>query len=252
MNVLISRFAFPLAITIIGVIALAIGFNTEQNSLFLFASVGIVVIGIISALSAADIFSKKVTTIIFFVFIALSGTYAYYDFWSIKTPIDFLNEKERRYKHVIQKLKDIRIAEMAYKAEYGKYTGDFDTLLNFIKTDSFTVVKAVGFVPDTLTEARALELGLISRDTFRVAVGDSIFNTTYLGERAENVPFKIDSIPFIPFTGGQKFKLQAGIIEKNKVKISVFEALDVAAFDKNDAKKVGSMTDPSTAGNWGE
>ena len=153
-------------------------------------------------------------------------------FRSINEPIKFKKEKERRYSLVIQRLKDIRTAELAYKSVNGKYSGSFDTLISFVKTGQFPLVKQIGNVEDSAA--------VIVRDTIFVNVKDSIFPGNY----------PVDSFPFIPFTEGAKFQLQAGEIEKGKVKVKVFEVIDTAPFDKNQILKVGSMTEPSNAGNW--
>ena len=142
---------------------------------------------------------------------------------SINKPIDFNKEKARREGATIQRLKDIRTAQLAYKSEYGNYTGDFDTLILFLKTDSFSVVRAVGSVPDSMieelgrrpAELQALKDGLISRDTIRLSVKDSLFHGSY----------PIDSLQYVPFTSGVVFELGAGeIVTASKVKVRVFEA----------------------------
>lgn len=157
---------------------------------------------------------------------------AFLIFRSIYEPIKFNEEKDYRYGFVINRLKDIRTAELAYKSENGSYTGSFDTLLNFIKNGQFSLIKQIGNVEDSAA--------VIIRDTIFVSVKDSLFPGNY----------PIDSLPYVPFGNGAKFKLQAGEIEKGKVKVKVFEAEDSAPFDKNEVLKVGSMTEPSNAGNW--
>ncbi|MDQ3050041.1 MAG: hypothetical protein M3Q95_04055 [Bacteroidota bacterium] len=153
-------------------------------------------------------------------------------FRSIYEPIKFNKEKDHRYSFVIKRLKDIRTAQLAYKSENGSYTGSFDTLLNFVKNGRFSLIKQIGNVEDSAA--------VIIRDTIFVSVKDSLFPGNY----------PIDSIPYVPFGKGAKFNLQAGEIEKGKVKVKVFEAEDSAPFDKNKVLKVGSMTEPSNAGNW--
>src|SRR6056297_1506524 len=99
---------------------------------------------------------------------------------SIQTPIEFRQVKQRRYDATIQKLKNIRTAQLAYKDEHGSFTGSFDTLINFVNTDSLRLVRAIGRIPDKLleqgmTEQEALRRGIIQRDTIRVSVKDSLF-----------------------------------------------------------------------------
>lgn len=138
---------------------------------------------------------------------------------SIMEPIRFNKEKKKRELATIQNLKDIRTAQVAYKAKYGKYTSSFDTLITFVKLDSFPVVKAIGRISDSLwekgvTEKEAIKMGIIIRDTSYVSVLDSIFTFGY----------PIDSLRFIPYSS-EKFFLGATKIETaSKVKVNVFEA----------------------------
>ena len=138
---------------------------------------------------------------------------------SIMEPIRFNKEKKKREDATIQNLKDIRTAEVAYKAKYAKYTGSFDTLINFVKFDSFPVVMAIGRISDSLyekgvTEKEAIKMGIIIRDTSYVSVLDSIFSKVY----------PIDSLRFIPYSH-EEFFLDATKIETaSKVQVNVFEA----------------------------
>jgi len=157
---------------------------------------------------------------------------AYFIYDGINTPIQFNKEKEKRYSKVIERLKDIRTVQIAYKSVNGAYSDNFDTLINFVKTGQFRLIKQIGNIEDSTA--------VIVRDTIFVPVRDSLFTATY----------NIDSLPFIPFTDGARFKLQAGEIEKGKVMVKVFEAIDSQPFDPKKVLKVGSMTEPSNAGNW--
>jgi hypothetical protein len=195
---------------------------------------------------------------------------AYLLFESIQKPIRFNKEKDRREASTIQRLKDIRSAQLAFRAEYNRYTGDFDTLINFLKTDSFRVVKAIGSVPDSMieelgrakAERQALRDGLISRDTIKLSVKDSLFAATYY----------IDSLRFVPFTKGYQFEMAAGVLETgSKVQVRVFEAkvpydILLAGMDRQlvinyketrekitgyPGLKVGSLVEATNnAGNW--
>jgi hypothetical protein len=142
---------------------------------------------------------------------------------SIQKPIRFNKEKDRIEQATIQRLKDIRIAQLAFRSENGRFTGDFDSLITFLKTDSFSVVQAIGSVPDSMieelgrkkAEQQALKEGLISRDTIRLSVMDSLFSANY----------PIDSLRFAPYTQGYQFELGAGKLQTgSKVSVRVFEA----------------------------
>ncbi len=189
---------------------------------------------------------------------------------SIMDPIKFKQAFEYRSSIVIDKMIRIREAEIAYLYTYDKYTADFDTLLNFINHDSLPIPKSTGVIPDSIyntshskkeAEQRAIDLGIITRDTTMISVKDSLF-----------ADYNADTLMFIPFTGlSQKFQLKAGTITTlSKAVRPVFElkvhnnsftkGLDrQSVVNLNDAARdndefpgyiVGSMTEVSTAGNW--
>jgi len=139
---------------------------------------------------------------------------------SIMKPIRFNKVKDKRWNATIERLMNIRTAQLAYKAEYGEFTGSFDTLINFVKTDSFRVVKAIGSLTEDqieagLTERDALNQGIITRDTIKISVLDSLFFKGY----------SIDSLRYVPYTPGDTFTMGAGEIETgSQVKVEVFEA----------------------------
>ena len=147
----------------------------------------------------------------------LALAYLVYD--SINRPIQFQKQYNKRKHTVIKRLEEIRNVEVAYKSVHQKYTGSFDTLLNFLKNDSLPLVKKIGSLTDSMleagiTESKALALGIIKRDTIRVAVKDSLFKESY----------PIDSLPFVPYSGGVKFELGAGTVTTGSgVKVHVFE-----------------------------
>lgn len=177
---------------------------------------------------------------------------------SIMKPIRFNKEKDKRYEKTIERLKDIRTAQIAYRAENDKFTGSFDTLITFIKTGTFRVVKQIGSMDDSV----AVALGKVKRDTIKISVLDSLFKQGY----------PVDSLRQIPFAGKKEFELASGVLETGSgVKIQVFEAKahnDVIlhgldrqlVINLNDLRKklerypglqVGSLTEATNnAGNW--
>jgi len=163
---------------------------------------------------------KKAIQILLAAVILVLG---YLIFDSIMTPIRFNKERQQREAATIQRLKDIRTAQIAFKSEYEHFTGNFDTLVAFLKTGHFTVVKAIGSAPDSMIEVlgkteaekKALHQGLIQRDTIQLPVIDSLF---YRG-------YPVDSIRFVPYTSRREFELGAGELETgSKVRVKVFEA----------------------------
>ncbi|HDZ42267.1 MAG TPA: hypothetical protein ENH59_11405 [Bacteroidetes bacterium] len=141
---------------------------------------------------------------------------------SIMNPIRFNKERDRREEAIKERLINIRTAQVAFKSKYGRYTGSFDTLINFVKTDSFPLIYKEGAVTDemieewgTRAEREALRRGLIVRDTSYTTVLDSIFTPD----------FPVDSLRYVPFSGATEFKMEADLVETaSKVKVEVFEA----------------------------
>ena len=176
---------------------------------------------------------------------------------------EFQEETNFRKSAVIQDLKDIRTAQIAFKDKYRVYADDFNSLLSFVKNDSLAVVKAIGETPDSLTEDQALLAGIISRDTVFVPVYQTIYNQDYLDTRDSRFPFDLEKLSMVPFSD-KTFSIESGNIVKGKVVVQVFEVsttfgtflngLDATnkGIDLDNTLRVGSMSDASINGNWGE
>ncbi|MCQ2237399.1 MAG: hypothetical protein MJZ18_10445 [Bacteroidales bacterium] len=153
--------------------------------------------------------------ILLFVIIGLG--YALYQ--SVQEPILFQEKYDQRKAAVVERLKLIREAQVAYKASNDRYTGSFDTLITFVKEGNYKITKNEGSLSDSLlnagmTEKEALKKGIIKRDTIYVSVRDSL---------CKNID--PDSIEYVPFTNGAKFEMGAGsITTSSKLVIPVFEA----------------------------
>ena len=136
----------------------------------------------------------------------------------IMQPINFKAERIKREDAAIEKLKDIRTAQEAYKDKYGKYTGSFDTLITFILTDSFELAafNIVGeWDPDEMTKEEAIKQGLIEKTIQKKNVRDSLFSADY----------PVEDLRYIPFTDKKEFTMGAGVVETgSQVKVQVFEA----------------------------
>jgi len=165
--------------------------------------------------------THKMKTVVQIVLIALVLILTYFLYTSVERPLDFEKEKKDRYDATITRLKDIRKAELAYKDVHGKFTGSWDTLINFVKTGKLPLVRKIGMLTDSMieagwTEKQALKEGKIIRDTVMVSVIDTIFGKGY----------KIDEIKFVPVKDTvAQFHLGATLITTGSgIKVPVFEA----------------------------
>lgn len=190
------------------------------------------------------------------VLIVASAFMGYLIYDSIDSKIQLEKEVKARKLVVIERLEQIKEAQINYKKVRGEYAKSFDQLRNFLENDSLIVVKAIGVVPDSLIgqEAKALAMGIIVRDTSKIAVREELFK--------DNFQQVVDSMDIIPFSGGTKFAINAGEVEKGKVKVKVFEVsapyteifkglkTDNEGIDMTQSMILGSMTEPSINGNW--
>src|SRR5690554_71590 len=88
---------------------------------------------------------------------------AYVSWKSIQEPIEFNAEVAKRDKAVIQRLIDIRTAQVALRAQTGTYTASFDTLTNFVGEGKIaTLIKSGDLTEEQLeagmTEEKAMQI----------------------------------------------------------------------------------------------
>lgn len=207
-------------------------------------------------------------TVITILLVIVAVVLSYFIYTGIQDPIQFEKAREARYEATIEKLKDIRRAQLAYKDVYGRFTGSWDTLIDFIKYDSVRNIRKIGELTDSMieqkiTERRAVQLGLIIRDTIRVSVMDALFSPNFNPDRLRYIPVS-DTVA--------EFMLgQTTITTGSGIRVPVFEAkahnnIILYGLDRqyviniNEQRrlnerypglKVGSLTETvNNAGNW--
>ncbi|MDA7765224.1 hypothetical protein OAI68_00280 [Flavobacteriaceae bacterium] len=192
--------------------------------------------------------------------------FAYKIYDSINGPIKFNEEKNVRYAKVINRLKDIRTAQIAHRDVKGVFSNNFDSLIKFIDEGQFTLIEKrdSSFLEYDRTYRIDMLREIIVIDTLgTVPVKDSLFGTS----------LSYKNMAFIPIEGvdDQKFEIAAKVIDKNGYKVPVFEVKvkkNVILFDQNkDLIKqenetiavdgvngpeiiLGSLSNVSTNGNW--
>lgn len=156
---------------------------------------------------------------ILLLLVAVALTFFIYK--SIQRPIEFKKAKEVRYTATVERLKEIRKAEIAYKDIYGQFTGSWDTLINFVANDSVRNVRKIGELTDSMieaniTEKKAIQMGLLIRDTVRESVLETLYGKGYDANQLKMVP-----VPGEP----TEFHLGATtILTGSGITVPVFEA----------------------------
>ena len=231
---------------------------------------------------------NKLVKIIVEILLALAAVGCVYGIYrSIMKPVNFNKEKARRQEVAVQRLKDIRTLEVAFKGVNNRYTADIDSLINFYNTGKMDIVMQIGSQDDSLAweNTKALkaknkklkkeEMDALFMDLYRkgeklvfsistpINVRDTLFN---------NRPdFCIDSLKYIPFSGKQLVETDAIVKTVSGVQVPLFEArmpwkallkgmdnqlrinLDAECEDQNryTGLQVGSVNQPNNnAGNW--
>lgn len=195
----------------------------------------------------------------------LSFFFSYKIYDSINGPIKFNQTKNERYADVIDRLKDIRLAQIAHRDVRGEFSNNFDSLVKFVDEGIFTLIEKrdSSYMEYDRTYRIDMLREVIVIDTLGfVPVKDSLFKNSQRYKNMEIVPVEgVDA----------KFQIKADIINKNNYKVPVFEvkvSKNIILHDQNEdlVKQenetvsvdgvngpeiiLGSLTDVSTNGNW--
>ena len=204
---------------------------------------------------------------------------------SIMKPVNFNKQKAYRETVAIQRLKDIRTLQVAYKSVTGKFNSSIDSLKQFYENGQMAVVMQVGSMDDSLAVAHTEKVKKSSR---KKLTGEDFLKLYQAGDRnlvfnvetkipvkdtlfAHRSDFCVDSLKTIPFSGGQPVLMEAIVKTVSGVPVPLFEAkmpykallkgmdnqlrinLDAEKRDQNryEGLQVGSITAPNNnAGNW--
>ena len=187
----------------------------------------------------------------------------------ISTPIRFDKETKAKKAQVIDRIKDIRTAQRAFKSKYQHFTASFDSLSAFVLTDTLELERKIVDEDDSAAMAMLKKSGKKNIEKFKIAVIDTIFAPKKVTRQ------DVENFSFIPGTGNKaQFIMEAGIITtESKVVIPVVECrapykafLDTVAyrqevinlideeqnnFNRYPGVKFGSMDSGNNeAGNW--
>ena len=137
----------------------------------------------------------------------------------ISTPIRFDKETKAKKAQVIDRIKDIRTAQRAFKSKYQHFTASFDSLSAFVLTDTLELERKIVDEDDSAAMAMLKKSGKKNIEKFKIAVIDTIFAPKKVTRQ------DVENFRFIPGTGNKaQFIMEAGIITtESKVVIPVVE-----------------------------
>lgn len=178
---------------------------------------------------------------------------------SINEPVRFGKERDARQEVAIQRLKDIREIQTTFKSAFGYYAPVMDTLVDFYNNGKITIVRQIGSMDDSVAVAQKL----VRRENIEIFVKDTLFTS--------RTDFNIDSLRYIPFSGGDTVIMSAVTKMVSGVNVPLFEAkmpfksllrdmdrqliINLIA-EREDTERypglmVGSVENPNNnAGNW--
>lgn len=225
---------------------------------------------------------KKILTWVVLPLIIIALVYAVVR--SIMQPVEFNKEKDYREEIAVQRLKDIRTLQVAFKSETGRFASTIDSLKDFYKVGEMTVLMQVGSQDDSVAVAHtdavkktnrkitnqdlykmylAGDKNLVFSVENKIPVRDTLFNNRN--------DFNVNDLSIIPFSGGKQIIMESTVKTVSGVQVPLFEAkipyrylltgmdeqlrinLDADRRDQNkyEGLQVGSITAPNNnAGNW--
>ena len=206
---------------------------------------------------------KLIIQLVLWVVIIFLG---YMVFNSVYGPVKFNQVKERRYAQVIERLQDIRAAQLAHQEVTGTYAKDFPSLISFLDTAEYV-----------LTQRRdTTVLDEEYRRTYNVdQYVDRVIVDTLGYASVKDSLFKDDrhrQMMKVPVRGvDAEFEMDAGTVVKNDTRLPVFEVKVDKAVVLHDQDRdlvlqekqvvsvdqvngpyiqVGSMEEVKNTGNW--
>ena len=206
---------------------------------------------------------------------------------SISEPVNFKKHREYRESVAVQRLKDIRELQVAFKNVNAHYASTIDSLKQFYNEGNMMITLQVGSKDDSLAMANTKKVTSKLRGLKGEKLNQKLYELYLAGEPnlvfevkravpvrdtlfSHRTDFCVDSLAFIPFSGDSVI-MESTVKKVSGVNVPLFEAsmpfksllkglnnqlrinLDAEREDQGRYKglQVGSVTQPNNnAGNW--
>ena len=258
--------------------------DLSQPTEMLFAGLALMISGVLAMPAVLD----RVPQNAYRILLGVGVVGASYFFMAATTSVldeeQFQKDQARINAMTIQRLTDIRDAELAYREVKGEFTNSFDTLLAFINEPLVPLNFSIGSFHDTLPEAQSYEEGFvikrsdvpgiaaefgwteqalmdsITSDAVSYKVRDTLYTSFFAENFADEKridkklpPVHLDSLTFSP-TSGERFSIDTTYVEQSGLRVSAIKVQDPTPFGrpnvKKDTLKFGSLVEAHTDGNW--
>ena len=222
---------------------------------------------------------KKIFTFIILPLVIVALVYAIYN--SVQAPVQFQKDTKARENIGIQRLKDIRTLQDAFKGKHGHFTASIDSLVDFYNNGQVTIVKQIGSMDDSAAVANTEAL----KKKNRKITNEQLLALYEQGQNLVlsidvNIPvkdtllkregFNVEDLKTIPFSG-KPIIMDAVVKVVSGVDVPLFEACmpyqdylvglnrqliinlkcEAENIGKYPGLKVGSVDAPNNnAGNW--
>ena len=256
-----------------------------QSPEFRIASLFLIFVGIIWLLYVLNLLKSFVGIAVSVITLGAALFLLSKDYFIIKKDVDFDNKKEMIFKEIKGRINDIKIAQNEFKNEFGVYTNNMDSLIDYVKNGKTIKFDRKGTLPTrTLTreeadfiygkkankaldnnitdvEAKALlqmpvvpsDLIGIVRDTVYVPVIQSVFQAeSYIEQRKKKdlmFDFHPDSLRYIPFSG-KEVLIDTASVTRGDLRISTLLIQMPHEIDTAFTHTIGDTTDNSLKDNW--
>lgn len=259
--------------------------QVKQSPEFMIASLLLIVVGIVWLLYVLNVLKSFIGVAVTILTLVAAVFILNKDYTLIKKDVDFINQKAMTYKEIKGRINDIKIAQNEFKNEYGFYTNNMDSLIDYVKNGFTIKYERKGLIPNrkltreesrfiygkrsnkaldfnmTAVEAKALlnmvplpeGLENFQRDTVYVPVIESVFQEdSYITQRKKKnliFDFVPDSLKFIPFSGNEVI-MDTASVSRGDLKISTLLIQMPHAIDTSFTHTIGDTTDNSLKDNW--
>jgi len=267
-----NKYVFPVILLTLGVILIAVGFKQMAHDSrlyrFLLGAIGIFLVGILSLYYSMGKISNKFQRILIIPAVLLCVFFGKANYDTIQENIEYEAIKKDTRNRVIQKFKDIRTAQQAYRDANGNFAGNFNDLVSFTKNGTVPIFKSIGAIPDSLNLEEAMELGMVVKmpdgmsDEEAAAQGLIVRDTVYasvLRERFQTpkalskrkFPLNLDSLKFSPYKG--MFSLEISSTEvTGGLRRPTLLLQESHPYPGTDTLRIGSLSEAHLNGNWKE